>query len=272
MRKYLYITAAVIMLAGCAKKDLAPQPVETATVETTIAETTTVAETEATEEATVETQVIIPTKFEVYKDEEPHYLMYYADEEHTYFNSFTSVSAPELGIESVSLLTDFVGPTGDDLHPYLQEGIKINEQTADYIFDYATLEEIPDNEFHRFGFNMGQCGIFSRDFSLGSSVPTADEIISFCNNELYLLSNGDFNVETTPDGDTVYVLPVGFTLTRADDSLKVYVGFAIVRFLDNKAAGVYSCFNTEDFSIASHYADYTLQSLEYTKQEGSVIT
>lgn len=264
MRKYIFIAAMAVALSGCQKEDLSPMPietVETAEVETTEVETTD-AEEESTEE-TVETKVIIPDKFEVYTDGEPHYLMYYADEEKTFFNTFTSITAPEQNIKNVSFLYYYVDPKEGELQSVENDTVKINEETKNLLYDYSTLSMLPDNEFHRFGASVGCCGTFSRPFTYEGDEPTIEEMGRFVNESVYVGSDGTYEVKQSIDGSDVYVLPGNSYIVNSDGSQYIYPGFTMMRIKDGMAEGIYCCINSNEKEDAVQIANYTIQTLEF---------
>lgn len=222
-----------------------------------------VIETESTEteKTTADDVVIVPTKFEIFEDGKSHNVLYYADTEHTYFNDFTSVSRPDLGINSVSFISAFVDAEGENLHAIDADGsFTINsEADARKVYDYASVDWLDDNEYARFIPTDGKVGIINKDFELDGESPTVEEMKKLGAMYKLIVTDPVFQ-DTTKDGNTVFSCLCGAE-AAANSDVKYY-GVMTVRFKSGEAQGVYYVLRG-DLEENFRYANYTIQSLSF---------
>lgn len=279
MKKYLYIAAAVLMLSGCQKEELAPKPietiateaVETTTAETTIAETeTSVAETKE-EVATPELEyvdgvLVIPTEFPTFEDGKPHKLYFYADEKGMTKDTFINITVPEHGIASVSFPVRFIEESPEDLHEIGETGIVLNTaEDREIIWDYATNPGyLPEGSYARIAIAHGVVGIIDCEGNMSGTTPTIDELKAVASNYNLGVTEPIFE-DVSKDGSTVYTVYCGTPAPINPDVDKEsfnYLGAMSVRFKDGRAQGTYYC-HSGKLSESQKYASYTVQSLRF---------
>lgn len=280
MRKFLYIAAAVLMLSGCQKEELAPKPIETTTaeiIETTEAETTVAAteeSVEATEEevATPELQyvdgvLVIPSEFPTFEDGKPHTLYFYADENGMTKDTFINISVPEHDIASVSFPIRFIEDSKDELIPANDDGTwTLNTDEDRYkVYDYSTMPDyLPEGSWSRYVPAYGIIGIIDCEATISGDIPTEDEMKNV-GSKYGLISGGPIFEDLSKDGSRVFTsycaTPAPYN-PKFEDSYNYYGAFSIRFTKEGQAQGTFYC-HVDDLKISQKYASYTVQSLRF---------
>lgn len=215
------------------------------------------AETTGNEATGAETEIGIPTEFQVFTDGQPHYLMFYADKEGLYWSSFTSVSRPDLGIASISFLSAMTDVEEANLLTIHESGsIRINGETD--IIDMTTLPDYGCGYGRRMP-GFGEVGIFSVPIEMQGEIPTAQEIagidavksMSWLSTEVYR--------DISAEGYTLYSVYCTIPYTEEE----AYEGALFFRIRDGRAEGAYIALLEENESIKAGFIHYTMQSLRF---------
>ena len=217
---------------------------------------------ETTEDAAAETTtevVMVPTKFEIFTDGEPHYVMYHADLEYTYWDTFTSMSKPEAGIESVSFLSEIIDYEGEMRKFDSNDHINLNGDMLTPV-DATSLSNIEDDGFAVYVPAVGLCGIINREFEYAGDVPTIEEVSAFVKG--YGLGSWDeLYAEMSEDGELMYC---SYFRTYLTEGNYYYGGYAF-RVKDGVAQGAYAAVYGEDIDDGIGIFRYMMQSLRFTE-------
>lgn len=262
-KRMLMMMFAAMLLVGCAKKDLTPQPIETSPQDPIIEETTSKEPepTEATQDTVSEDKMVIPDKYEIYKDGESHFVMYHTDGENALFSNFTNVSRPDLGIQSVSFLSELAAPENGVITISTDESIYVTNENKGNVYEIISADETVKDDYHHYCYMAGTIGIFSDKNRLSNDF-TAEEANDWLAAEHSLGSDRNLYVMKDGTGNEVYVKICGFS--ALDDMSKTFYGFVIFDIIDDEICGVYCTYDME-MEDSIKYIDYTLQSLEFTK-------
>ena len=210
--------------------------------------------------------LVIPTEFPTFEDGKPHKLYFYADEEGMTADTFTSISNPELGIQSVSFPSRFIEETSKDLQFIGDSKITLTMETGETIYDYASIPDLlPEGSYARLVPAHGIVGIIDCETTIEGTSPTMDEMQKIASN--YNLATVDpIFADTSKDGSTVYTVycatPAPYNAEVDTENIN-WMGAMSIRFKDGRAQGTYYCFYKK-LSQAQKYASYIVQSLRFT--------
>lgn len=252
---------AAMFICGCGNTEQVESSGIEATRPTEATEDSTEESTEeknALEELEGSEVTILPTKFEVFTDGEPHYLMYHADLEYTYWNTFTSLSRPDLGIASVSFPQQFVGCEGKMRVLDENDYISVGEDVSTPI-DMTTDSLIEDDGYYVFIPEDGFCGIISREIEMAGEEPTLEEVKAFLEG-YYITSYDELFYDVSEEGEKLYS---SYCMESA--GVNDYYGGYSFRIKDGRAEGAFVMFNGDVYKENAGYVRYMIQSLRFTE-------
>lgn len=251
-------------LSGCVKTSVTPAafPDAATASEAGTAKDTPIGNEEIkTKEKNLDGTIIIPDKFQVFTDGEPHFLMYNADVNNTFFNTFTSVSRPDLGIKSVSFISDFVDVEENEIRR-LEPGDSIefnSDEELHQVVDHTSASWMDDSGYGRWIPADGRVGLISSPFPMKGEVPTIEEVEAL--GEQYRLVVGDeVYADISEDGNIMYsAFAAG---NAAEDSDVKYYGGITFRVKDGRAQGAYTVLRG-DLKNNYGYIRYMMQSIRF---------
>lgn len=249
----LTICMASVFMAGCGEEP----KLESSGI---IAERPSEETTEVSEETSEESEgiVLVPTKFEVFTDGEPHEVLFHADMDYLYYDEFTSLSRPEHGIESVSFPTEFVNIEGEMRRVDSNDFIDLKYDMVTPI-DATSLSFIEDDGYGVMIPDVGICGIIDREFSYAGEVPTIEEVSPFVKG--YGIGSWDeLFYEMSEDGEVMYA-----SYCRVSFGENYYYGGYAFRMKEGRAQGIYIAVAGDDIEDGMGYIRYAMQSLRFTK-------
>ena len=227
MKKWFLMLALGVCLSGCGNADFSPKPMES--YEAADIDVEKESESQKEEETpgdskdTMEGLIILPDEFEFFDDDRSHRVRYYSDVEYSYYDDFTMVSRPDLGIESVAFRSCYTDVSEEELYSFGNNDqiIMTSEEDARRVYDRTTASYLKDKGYSRYIPADGIVGIINTEGALKGEAPTIDEINGVAR-QYNLMAFEPVFCDTTRDGKIVYTTYCASIKEETEEDIHLY--------------------------------------------------